>query len=35
MLNNNLQLYRNKVYFDNKEAAKDALQHQLEKIWRW
>lgn len=29
-MSNNLQLYRNKVYFDNKKAAKDALQFQLE-----
>ena len=30
-MSNNLQLYRNKVYFDNKEAAKEALKTQLEK----
>ena len=30
-MSNNLQLYRNKVYFDDKEAAKEALKTQLEK----
>lgn len=30
MSNNNLQLYRNDVYFNDKKAAKDALQSQLE-----
>jgi len=30
MSNNNLQLYRNKVYFDNKDDAKKALKSQLE-----
>lgn len=30
MSNNNLQLYRNDVYFNNKKTAKDALQSQLE-----
>lgn len=30
MSNNNLQLYRNKVYFDNKDDAKNALKSQLE-----
>lgn len=30
MSNNNLQLYRNDVYFNDKQAAKDALKSQLE-----
>ena len=30
MSNNNLQLYRNDVYFNDKKTAKDALQSQLE-----
>lgn len=29
MSNNNLQLYRNEVYFDDKEKAKEALESQL------
>ena len=31
MSNNNLQLYRNDVYFNDKNTAKEALQSQLEK----
>ena len=30
MSNNNLQLYRNDVYFNDKNTAKEALQSQLE-----